>query len=129
MTDGTYTVKVTDMHGCTETNSVTLTCPPEVLHPGEESSDGPQAPPGCCPNLMDVNLYPNPNTGAFTVTGLQAGMVVDIYDITGRKVLTASTNGVTMQFNISDQPNGIYLVRIMDKDGTMVAQKKVVKTQ
>jgi hypothetical protein len=76
-----------------------------------------------------VNLYPNPNTGQFTLSGLTQGMIVEVYDYTGRKISTINASDVTLQVNISDQPNGIYLVRITDKDGTFLAQKKVVKTQ
>jgi len=55
-------------------------------------------------------------------------MIIEMYDYTGRKITTVSASDVTMQLNISNQANGIYLIRILDKDGTLVSQKKVVKT-
>jgi glutamine cyclotransferase len=131
--NGTYTVTVKDNHGCSETASVTVNCP---APPEERKGDEPPPAPGCCPSLIDVNLYPNPNTGQFTLSGLTQGMIVEVYDYTGRRITTINASDVTlsagqagMQVNISDQPNGIYLIRITDKDGTFLAQKKVVKTQ
>ena len=76
-----------------------------------------------------MNLYPNPNTGQFTISGLTQGMQVDVFDYTGRRVSSLTAAELTMHLNIAEQPNGIYLIRISDKDGNIVAQKKVVKTQ
>jgi hypothetical protein len=125
--NGTYTITVKDNHGCSETASVTVNCPaPPEERRGDEP---PPPPPGCCPSLIDVNLYPNPNTGQFTLSGLTQGMIVEVYDYTGRRITTLNASDVTMQVNISDQPNGIYLIRITDKEGTFLTRKKVVKTQ
>ena len=121
--DGTYTVKVSDAHGCTSTNSVILACPGSL----KEDVESP-APPTCCATMENINLYPNPNNGQFTLTGLEQGMTVEMYDYTGRKVSTISASEISLQLNISSEPNGIYLIRILDKDGNLVSQKKVVKT-
>jgi hypothetical protein len=86
------------------------------------------APAACCATIDNINLYPNPNNGQFTLTGLTQGMMIEVYDYTGRKISTASASEISMQLNISTQPNGIYLIRIIDKSGTLVDQKKVVKT-
>jgi hypothetical protein len=79
----------------------------------------------------NIKVYPDPNMGQFTIAGLQQGMIIEMYDYTGRKLNTQYTidpeNSGTI--NIYDQPNGVYLIRILDKDGTLVNQKKVVKAQ
>jgi hypothetical protein len=77
-----------------------------------------------------MTLYPNPNSGTFSIKGLKAGMLIEIYNGLGQKI-TSSLAGDedTEQFNISQQPNGIYLVRIMSKDGTFIIERKVVKTE
>ncbi len=128
--DGTYTVKVTDSRSCSATNSVTVACPDAL--PGAKGDDTPeQTPPSaCCATVDNITLYPNPNTGQFTITGLQADMRIELYDYTGRKIGSQSIIRNSQSIiNISDQPNGIYLIRITDKDGVFLAQKKVVKTQ
>jgi hypothetical protein len=60
---------------------------------------------------------------------LQGGQIIALYDCTGRKVSGIPANDGTMQLNIYGKANGIYLVRILDKYGNVVWQKKVVKTQ
>jgi hypothetical protein len=34
-----------------------------------------------------------------------------------------------MYFDISNRANGVYLVRILSKDGGFVTEKKIIKTQ
>ena len=123
---GTYTVSVTDAHGCNISISQNLVCPPSA----REYLSGPPPPPECCGGLDNIVLYPNPNSGQFTLTGLEAGMSVEMYDYTGRKVYTqVNIQNSTFNINIADQPNGIYLLRMLDNNGTLVSKKKVVKTQ
>jgi hypothetical protein len=126
LTPGTYTVTVRDRNGCSFTTSSDLTCPPEVLRRSKESEVNTS---NCCQGLEDITLYPNPNSGQFTLTGLQQGMSIEMYDYTGRKLSSQLTiHDSQLVINISDQPNGIYLIRIVDKEGNLVSQKKVVKT-
>jgi hypothetical protein len=79
--------------------------------------------------MYNVNLYPNPNTGQFTIAGVEKGMMIEVYDYTGRKVSIISAADVTVHLDIENEPNGVYLVRILDKDGNLVSEKKVVKVQ
>jgi hypothetical protein len=123
LANGTYTITVTDNNGCTASFSYTFKCAaPERIKDSSKTT-------GCC-RVEDISLYPNPNSGEFTIKGLQSGMVIECYNILGQ-IIYSSTSGNedSQEFNISQQPNGIYLVRIMSKDGTFVVQKKVVKTQ
>ena len=87
-------------------------------------------------NSKGINVYPVPNTGYFTVSGVTQGQVIELYNYLGQKVYTSSQpppNGggasFACQINISSLPNGIYLMRILNKEGTVVTQKKIVKTE
>ncbi len=123
LSQGVYTITVTDKHGCIDTVSKNLTCAPARLDGVDKGTS-----PECCGALDNISLYPNPNTGQFTLTGLEQGMAVEIYDYTGRKVSGIIASDITIELNISDQPNGIYLIRILDSSGNLVSRKKVVKT-
>jgi hypothetical protein len=107
---------------------VNVTCSAAPEPPGKAKGEPPH-PPACCETIKDVNLYPNPNSGQFTITGLEQGMIVEVYDYTGRRISIITASDLTVQVNISDQPNGIYLIRIVNKTGALIDQKKVIKTK
>jgi len=115
-----YVVQVKDVNGCFNNLPVDITCSQPVAAAYNAEASTPSE---------NINLYPNPNTGQFTISGLQTGMMLELYDYTGKKISTLSTTNETMQLNIFNQANGVYLIRILDKDGNLVDQKKVVKTQ
>jgi hypothetical protein len=119
LTNGTYTITVKDKNGCSNSFTKTFSCGAEPDNGNENS--------GCC-QTTNISLYPNPNNGQFNLSGLEQGMIVDIYDYTGRKISTMVPGETTLQVDLSGQSNGVYLVRILSKDGTLVSQKKIVKT-
>jgi hypothetical protein len=119
---GTYTITTTDACGNIATITSDLQCPPEEMHRKDDKNN---------PTLQNngtISLYPNPNSGQFTLSGLEQGQTIEMYDYTGRKISAISSDNISMQLNIADQPVGIYLIRILDKDGNLVSQKKMVKT-
>ncbi|HTB31647.1 MAG TPA: T9SS type A sorting domain-containing protein [Bacteroidia bacterium] len=77
----------------------------------------------------EINIYPVPNTGIFTITGLLKGQIIELYNYTGQKLSAAISDKNTIQFDISNYANGIYLVRILNKDGSVFTTKKVVKME
>jgi hypothetical protein len=82
-------------------------------------------------NSDGISLYPNPNNGQFTIQSsvVSDQLSVEIYNMLGQKVYSQSTmHQPQFSINIADQPNGVYLIRILDKDGNLVSRKKVVKT-
>jgi hypothetical protein len=114
LSTGTYTITVTDSHNCFDTLTVTFDC----VSTGDNQLS----------NTQDINVYPNPSTGQFNVTGVSEGMNIEIYDYAGRMVNTMKADNETMKLDMSNQPNGLYLVRILSKDQALVSQKKLVKT-
>jgi hypothetical protein len=82
------------------------------------------------PSSPSVDLYPNPNNGVFTI---QSSVVsrqwsVEIYNILGEKVFTESVSGVEGKyiFDLSSQPSGIYLYRIIDENKELIKDGKFV---
>ncbi|HXP51914.1 MAG TPA: T9SS type A sorting domain-containing protein, partial [Bacteroidia bacterium] len=81
-----------------------------------------------------VNLYPNPNNGQF-VLQIESGKCkvdneikqVTIYNILGKKVLSEfSTLNSPLSINISNQPSGVYLYRVLTETGNLVSSGKFV---
>jgi hypothetical protein len=77
-----------------------------------------------------ITVYPNPGNGNFTVAGLTTGQVVEVYNYLGQ-LLTSSVadNSTGIHVNLSTYANGIYLMRVQNKDGSAVTEKKIVKEQ
>ena len=122
---GTYSVSVTDVNHCNVGTSFTFTTCPEIKPRGEDTAQGPD---NGASGYTDIKVYPNPTNGEFTIAGIEQGMIIEMYDFIGRKISTLTASELTMQLNISGQPNGIYLIRILDKDGNLITNKKLVKT-
>ena len=74
-----------------------------------------------------VVTFPNPTNGSFTVSGLTQGQLVELYDYLGQRLTNTLVNNTTMHFDIASKANGIYLIRIENKDGSLATEKKIVK--
>ena len=65
-------------------------------------------------DLVSIDLFPNPSTGKVTVrfsTVPDAGSRIDVLDVSGRKIATRQITGTSEEFNLFQQPKGIYLVK------------------
>lgn len=76
--------------------------------------------------INNLNIYPNPFANQFLVNYKPSiNSRVEVYNLFGGKVLTQQiTNHLTL-LNLSNQPNGVYFVRVTN--GKEVITKKVVK--
>ena len=65
-------------------------------------------------NFGNLNLYPNPTSGFFTMNGQVAK--VEVYSITGQIVKSfENIPSEEYQFDVNDLSNGIYLVKATDE--------------
>ena len=73
-----------------------------------------------------VNVYPNPNNGQFNIelTNNEETTLIEVYDLMGKQVFTQNTNETIKKIDISDQPKGIYLVKITV--GNEVFNEKII---
>ncbi len=69
-----------------------------------------------------INLFPNPSSGNVSLSGLNSGDQITIYDTNGRLVLSFSADDFKTQFNI--QTSGLYVVEI--KGDREVTRKKLI---
>ncbi len=79
-----------------------------------------------------INLYPNPNSGSFTLSlsHVNDKCTLEIYNVMGQKVNFScqprTPKGALIAINMENQPNGIYLYRVLKEDGGLVGEGKVV---
>jgi hypothetical protein len=111
--DTTYCVIVTDANGCSTSVCGTI----GVLGIQNISAQS------------NIKIYPDPNQGHFTVTGVSTGQVVELYNYLGQSLSSVIADNPILYFDISNRPNGVYLIAIKDRNGIIVAQKKIIKTQ
>lgn len=73
----------------------------------------------------EILLYPNPSIGVLTIQGnYELPAVMELYDITGRKVLQLAINNEQLTIDVSHLSKGLYLYHLTT--GTTTARGKVV---
>lgn len=112
---GDYSVTVTDAFGCTDIISVTI-----GLVGVEE-----------IPGMSNLSVRPNPTFGSVAVRAQFAESLdvhAEIVDLLGRRVAEAFASGglLDVSFDLRNQPNGMYLMRLT-ADGRTAVRKLVKK--
>ncbi|NDA63210.1 MAG: T9SS C-terminal target domain-containing protein [Chitinophagia bacterium] len=78
----------------------------------------------------EINLYPNPNHGSFTLSGLDKLSIIQIriLDIQGREIHSELINGTEpkISLSIANAPSGIYKVELKTETGQIAFKKLVV---
>lgn len=72
-----------------------------------------------------LNIYPNPvSTGRIYITSKSSlNKEVEIYDVLGKKILTATLTS-SKELNITSLTPGVYIIKI--KEGDATATKKLI---
>jgi hypothetical protein len=73
-----------------------------------------------------LSIYPNPFANQFLVSYKPThNTVVEVYNLLGNQILTQQITQQLTLLDLSNQPNGVYFVRVID--GKEVLTKKVIK--
>ncbi len=78
-------------------------------------------------STTDFSFFPNPATDQISIenVSLNMGDTVSIFDLKGQLLLQKDVDSETMNFNISEFPVGIYLIKVKTENGLVV--KKFIK--
>lgn len=77
----------------------------------------------------EVRVYPNPNNGQFTMSlsNINENCNILIYNVLGEKVYSQSNIvNYPLSINLSSQPQGVYLYRVITENGELVGEGKVI---
>jgi hypothetical protein len=110
---GVYCCTITDANGCRKISCIDITSTTGVDNITSASPE--------------INIYPNPNNGEFTISGISSKSIVEVYNILGEKVYSQpSVFNSQLSLNISNQPGGIYLYRVIGEDGSLIGEGKII---
>ncbi len=73
-----------------------------------------------------VAVYPNPSHGVFNFTTPNGNNQVKIYNVLGQEVSSSFITTGKGQINLSSQPKGIYLYRVMSVNGEQISTGRLV---
>jgi hypothetical protein len=108
---GTYTISVIAVYNECESDPVTV----DFEWAGTTAVDE---------TAVATNIYPNPTSGNFTIEGADMARV-EVYNLVGQKVYEAQ--GKTVTVDASNWNKGIYMINILDQNGSSKTQKLMVK--
>ncbi len=91
----------------------------------------------------NVQVYPNPSKGIFTISPSHAELahpdesfgrvsasqpIIEIYNVMGQKITIATLKEVygDNRIDITNQPNGVYFYRVLNNDGSLLNEGKIV---
>jgi hypothetical protein len=80
-------------------------------------------------NTLDqksFSVYPNPSNGLVTVstTGISGTYVMNVYDVSGKILVSDKVNAELTTFDLSDLAKGIYIIEL--NDGTKSLHQKLI---
>ncbi|MBI3501327.1 MAG: T9SS type A sorting domain-containing protein [Bacteroidetes bacterium] len=72
-----------------------------------------------------ISIFPNPSSGVFQITSYNLQMTnAEIYNIYGERIYKSQASSSKSQVDLSNQPSGIYLLKIITDRG--VVNKKII---
>jgi hypothetical protein len=111
--NGAYTVEVSLACGCNHVSS-----PATAIMVGISE----------IPGFNMISFGPNPNkNGLINFSGVNEPVTVNIYDVLGRLTGHFMLNKQSSSHNINTLQPGIYTVKIMNGESTVIASKKLVR--
>ncbi|MCO5247440.1 MAG: T9SS type A sorting domain-containing protein [Chitinophagales bacterium] len=76
----------------------------------------------------DIKIYPNPAKEQISISGLQGGETIIIYDLYGRVISQLKTNHSQTTIALGNIGNGTYLIQLMQGD-FIVATREIIVVQ
>jgi hypothetical protein len=109
---GSYCCKITDAHGCIDSDCVAIVTGIENIEPGGGH----------------IIMYPNPSNGKFTmVSTFENGeLSVEFYNVLGQNVESIIIKDKSNTIDLSPQPAGVYFYRAIKEDGSLAGEGKFV---
>jgi len=89
---------------------------------GQNSSD---ASSGSTP--VKISVYPNPATNFISINKDENVRDIAIFNLVGRKLKTFEDVEKDEHYDVSDLPNGMYLVQVIDDNKKIITTQRISK--
>ena len=76
---------------------------------------------------MKISIYPNPATNYISVNKDENLKEIAIFNLVGRKLKTFEEIEKDEHYDVSDLPNGMYLVQVIDNNKKIVTTQRISK--
>ena len=107
--NGEYTLTVTDENGCEEDKTFNVT----TISVNEHQT-------------IVISAYPNPASDQFFLeTNSHEVSQLQMIDITGKLVKSVHVNSSLVEIDVANLKNGLYIYRVLDRNGAVVKTDKV----
>jgi hypothetical protein len=104
-----------DVHDMGNNMQTTLTSPVYTMACGVQVEEAPA-------KKTEMQLYPNPAKNIVNLVGIEKGISVEIYDLTGRQIFKDKAQSDKMEISVSKWNGGVYLVRAGGKTMRLVKE-------
>jgi hypothetical protein len=75
----------------------------------------------------NIELYPNPTSSEINVSGVKAGQRIQVYNSVGAAIRSINVQESIERISLSNQPAGMYLIVVSDKDKSVRKFKALKK--
>ncbi len=76
---------------------------------------------------MKISVYPNPVTNFISINKADNVNAISVFNLVGRKLKTFRDIEKDQRYDVSDLPNGMYLVQILDSANKIITTQRVSK--
>lgn len=77
-------------------------------------------------NTDNLSIYPNPSNGIVRIDNVE-GNDVEVFNLVGQRIYSVENAEQNVSLNLSNQPEGTYLVRISGTNGTKTQKISLIK--
>ncbi len=74
-----------------------------------------------------ISIYPNPATNFISINTDDQVKQINIFNLIGRKLKTISNVVKDQRYDITDLPNGMYLVQVVDNRHKILTTQRISK--
>ncbi|MCB0518558.1 MAG: T9SS type A sorting domain-containing protein [Lewinellaceae bacterium] len=76
---------------------------------------------------VKISIYPNPATNYISVNKAENVKQIAIFNLVGRKLKSFDDVNKDQHYDVTDLPNGMYLVRIIDNANKVITTQRISK--